>query len=175
MLVALVIAMWAMQVKNKTRTMLLIAVACVFNSVSVGLLLNWVVFSFLAITAVRMFIFAFLENKKSSGGEIGRGLYPSLMLFFVVATFVVNAFTFEWWFDWVMCTLSAGAIVGSYLKGIHKMRLTIMAYDTLVIVNHVVFFNVVGIIMQVLLVGSAVVFYVRWFANKRKVAENANG
>jgi hypothetical protein len=41
------------------------------------------------------------------------------------------------------------------------MRLTIALYDTLVIVNHIVFFNIIGIVMQILLVGSVAVFYIR--------------
>lgn len=168
---ALICAMWAFQIKSKKLTLLMIAIACVFNSTSSAFINNWVVASMLAVSVIRCFIFAYLEHRKEKGKYVSEKLTFVLMLVFMLATCILVAFFWSWWFDFVLLAASLGTIYGNRAKGIHAMRITCLCYDTLVIVNHIVFFNIVGIIMQILIVSSSIVFYIRYFANKRKQKE----
>lgn len=171
MTIALVIAMSALQVRSKIKTMLLIAGACLFNALGCAFQLNWVVFTFVAITAVRMLFFAYFEKRNQSGRAVGRWCAPVVLIVAVVATIIVVSFTWAWWFDWVLLVASCLTVLGTFLRGIHFMRLAMLTYDICVIVNYAVFVNIIGIVMELLLIGSAVVFYIRlacvYFRDKR--------
>jgi len=165
--IAVLLGMYSLLRKRKTETLLYGAFVPLFLALSVLLLDNWVVFYILLLAGVRNFLFSWFALREEQGRPINPKITFLAMLSFMAATIVAVAFTWEWWFDWLLLASSLFIIYGGWAKGIHKMRIGFFSYDSLVIVNFIVYLNVIGILMSVLLLGSTVVFYIRYF-KKRK-------
>lgn len=162
------IAMWSFQVKRKIKLFFIIGCANVLMAVSVALLLNWVVFALLCIAVARNLAFAYLEKRKEQGKNIAKGVPFVLMICFIIANIIAVAFTWVWWFDFVLLTASCVVIFGSWLKTTHVFRVSCLSYDSLAVVNYIKFSNVIGLVQSVLLVGAVITFYIRLFIEKRK-------
>lgn len=169
--ICVALAMWSFQTKRKANTVLLIGIANIFSAVSLALLANWVVFSLISVAIVRSFTFYFIELRIEKGKPINRQITLIFTLLFMVASIIPVIFTWTWWFDWVLLVCSLFIIYGSWAKGIHLIRIACFSYDALSIVNHIMFFNIIGLVQSILLTGSVIVFYVRYFIKKRKEQE----
>ena len=167
--VAIVLQVYAFQVRNKKKTLILAGLFSACTAVSSALLLNWVVFSLMTAAAVRNFVFAYLEHRKTTGKVTPQWVLRLLLVFFFVAFTVPVVFTHVWWLDWVLLAATLIIVYGTYANGIHIFRFGFVSFNSFLIVNHIVFFNIVGIIQSVLVISSIAVFYVRVFVKKRKL------
>jgi len=170
---AVVLQVVAFQIKNKTTMLFFAGTWSALIAISTGLLLNWVVCGILAISAVRNWVFAYFEHRRTKGKEVHQNITLALFLLFSAFIIISVALTWVWWLDWVLLATVLTISYGGYAKGIHIFRLGYIAYYSFVIVNHLVFFNVVGIAQSVLLLGAMAVFYFRFFKNKMKPKDEA--
>jgi len=164
--IGVVLCVWSFQIKSKVKMLVLVGAANIFFGLAAGLLLNWVVFWLLLVAAIRSFAFSYLEQRRVRGKRTHKSVSLSLMIVFIFVLIVAVAFTWIWWLDWVLLAISIFIIYGNYAKGIHKLRIGLTTYESAVIINYVVFFNIVGVIQSILLLGAMVVFYIRFFRNK---------
>ena len=160
--IAVALTIWALQIKSKPKMLIIVGIAYIPLAISVGLLLNWVVFSLMTVVVIRSFIFAFIEHRNQRGKQINKWIPFVLMLVFMTAQVVPVVFTWEWWLDWLLLGSSLFITFGNWAKGPHMIRASMASYDILVIVNHVIFFNIAGIVMAALKLGSVAVFYARF-------------
>ena len=175
--IALAIIVFGMQVKRKRNTMICLALGCSMIAVSVAFLMNWVVFAIMTVAVLRNTQVAIFEHLRDKGKQINKNVEYGFLALFVVAYVVPIIFTWVWWVDWALLSVSLVILLAGTLKGIHLLRIASICYDGLMIVNHTVFFNVIGIITSSIVIGSILVFYVRYFWEKRKqkvVKINAN-
>jgi hypothetical protein len=167
--VCVAFSMYAFQIKRKANTILAIGIANIFLATSLALLQNWVVFSLISVAAIRSFVFYFIELRAEKGKEIKPVISFLLMIIFMIISIIPVIFTQTWWFDWVLLGCSLFIIFGNWAKGIHLFRLGCMSYDSLVVVNHIKYFNIIGLIQSALLVGAVIVFYIRFFLTRRRI------
>jgi len=172
--IAVVIGMYAMLAKRKTDTMFFAAISGLFLSLSLMLLLNWVVVAIFLMSSTRNFFFAWCESRREKGKEVKPQITLAATVVFMIATVVAVAFTWTWWFDWILLASSLFIIYGAWAKGRHKIRIAFFTYDALIIVNYVVFFNPIGLVMSLMLMSATTIFYIRYFRNKKKKAQIAN-
>jgi len=165
--ICVALAMYARQLKRKANTVLVIGIANAFSAISLALLGNWVVFSLICVAIVRSMTFYFTELRIEQGKEIKKQITFIFMLVFMIASIIPVVFLWVWWFDWIILCGSLFVIFGNWAKGIHKIRIACATYDTLVVVNYIKFFNIIGIVQSALLVGAVVVFYIRFFRRKQ--------
>ena len=169
MVLAIIACMIAFNIKRKTTTLLLVGVSVTLQTISVALLLNWVLFALIMVAAVRVFVFAFFEYRKEHSKEIKQWVTIAFMIIFMVSSVIPVLFLWSWWLDWLLLAAALVLIVGYWAKGIHLMRISSCIYESLTIVNHAVYFNVFGIVLSSLMLISIAVFYGRYFYQKRRV------
>ena len=167
MLIGLGVAIAAFQVKRKVHTLLALGVACVFQAISTGLLLNWVAFSIAAVAMVRSFTFAFIEHRAGIDKPIAQGLQHFFVLTFMTAMVITISITWERWFDFALLAASLLLIYGNYAKGTHLIRIATIIFEAFLIVNHAVFFNIAGIIFSSLMIFAIFIYYARFLFSKR--------
>jgi len=172
--IAVLVGMYSLLVKRKTDTLMFGGFTSLFIALSVALLLNWVVFFISILAAVRNFLFAWFEYRKEKGREVKPQITFAAMLVFIVATIVAIAFTWEWWFDWILLVVTILIIYGSWAKGIHKIRIALITFDTLMIINFIIYFSILGIIMSAIFLSAGVAFYMIYFYRKRKSINSRN-
>jgi|GEM_PF-583827 len=80
-----------------------------------------------------------------------------------------------WWVEIFICATLIGLIIGNILPGTLVMRLSFIGNRSFNIVNHLIFGNVIGVVIAATAIGSNLLFYVRMLQThlkKRKVLAN---
>ena len=99
-------------------------------------------------------------------------LSVSLLVFFTIANVVTLYLTMAHPFDWVII---AGRIVGNYAiwsSGIHRAKLLGgLQFSSIMLVNALMFTNVMGVIMEIVIITSILTFYIRLLKNRGKKKE----
>jgi hypothetical protein len=165
---AIVLVMVSYQIKHKPKMLAVIGGANLTIALSAALLLNWVVVILMMSAGVRNFVFAYLGNRDSKGQKTATWIPFVLMIVFMISIVVPTWFTWDWWLDWILVLTSLFIIYGAYAKGIHKIRIAFLGYYAFVIVNFILFLDVIGIVRSALGLGSVIVFYVRFAVTSRR-------
>jgi len=168
MAIALFFGLSCFQIKRKKYMLLVLGVSCIFEAICAALLLNWVIFGIACVATTRSFTFAFFEFRRARGLTVNPIISNTILALFMAAAIIAVGFTWTWWFDWLMLGAALAIIVGNWNKGIHLIRLSCLVYDVLIIVNHVIFFNLVGILFSALMICSVIIFYIRFFYKRPK-------
>jgi hypothetical protein len=160
--IALAIIVFGFQVKRKRNTMFCLACACAVIAVSVAFLENWVVFAIMAVATCRNFQVALFEHLRDKGKKINKYIEMAILALFVIAYIVPIIFTWVWWLDWALLSVSLVILLAGTIKGIHLLRVASICYESLMIVNNVRFFNIIGIVTSSISISSILLFYVRF-------------
>ena len=166
-LVALVVAMWAMQLKRKRGMILLVGVACALEAIQFALLANWVVFGIQCIAVFRSFIFAYFEKRREQGNEVKQWIPLACVVLFISVAIISVSFTWVWWVDWLLCCAFCFNIICIWARSTHLLRFAFSFYDALNIAKCVMFFDIIGIVYSALCICSVVFFYVRLLVSRR--------
>jgi len=167
-LVNIVIAFIKFQYKNKAKTLKLSAVGNIFKSLNYAFLLNWSLAGLKLVSIVKNLVWA-KESKNPAAVKFWKSLLM-FIFFSLVSAFVV--FLAWWsnriWFEWVILGVVLFANFGKWKKGIHWMRISQFVYRGAMIVNSILFFlNFTNIIKAVAVMISIIIFYVRFFGEKK--------
>ncbi|MCL2570286.1 MAG: YgjV family protein [Firmicutes bacterium] len=157
---------FAFQVKNKTRTLLIFAFV-LFLGVWMNVLLeNYVPAGMLGVSALRNVAYAWLERRR----EVWKKASVVILFAFILLSAGSLYFTFTGhWFDFV---IGGGIILVTYTswaRGIHRIRFGQIIMSCIWIVNSVMFQNYIQIITDIIIIGSIILFYVRYLRAKEKI------
>jgi len=181
--VALVCFLWGWSIKNKIKMMILIGIASTALAISASFLTNFSLGLLFGLAAVRNFVFAYLDIKVKKGKVVKKSTQYSWAVTFAVLTIAVTIlfltvwkqYIYFWWLETFICVTLLGLIVGNILTGTNLMRISFMANRALNIVNHILFANLISVIIAALAIGSNVVYYIRlWIEKARKKRERLN-
>ena len=168
--VALIVVIIAFQKKRRLSTLLLSALA---NGVSVVmhlLLTNWVMAGFAAAVSIRALVYAFIEPYR-----LANSLPRWLDYIVLVAMLAVNGIVFifvreVFWFDYVLLGGTMFATFGGWRRGIHWIRFGNIVLSAFIIVNAIMFVNVLSIITESFIILAILAFYVRIARAKRNIS-----
>lgn len=173
-LVGLVIIIIAFQMRVKTRTLLMFAL---FHTVSLGMhgfTGNWLMFSLAVASIARNLSFTYIEIR---GEKFPKKLSIAVVIFFVVINIPiaiwnwVNPAIDSHWVDWVILGTILFNNFAVWLKGIHLMRLANISLSIVLVINGIMFYNGMMIVIELFVMSSIVVFYIRFFRDRRKRAK----
>lgn len=166
--ISLVFIVWALLVKDKGKTLVLMSVHMIVMIVALCLLQDWILVGILSIAVMRNGVFYFFERRP---GKVWKYSPFFAMVFFSLATVaVVIAIALiegHWWVDWVLLGLSVIFIVAIWLRGIHFFRIVGLFYAAFIIYNYVVIQNYIGVFIEAVIIISIFMFYVKLFAEAK--------
>ena len=168
-LIGLVLMTYAFQVKSKRKTLIIISISCMLGVISSALLGNWALASILAVTVIRNTTFAWIDGK-----QIKKSTSVTILVFFLIATVLSVIFIVQWWLDWLLLVAALFSTYGKWAKGIHLIRVTSLIYSALAIIIHIYFTNFMAVLIDVFIIVSIVVFYIRYFRQQQALKEAAN-
>lgn len=176
---ALIFTIWAWQVKNKVKVLLLVGLFSMFLAISATLLKNYSLGVLFGIAAIRNFVFCFMDWRVSKGINVSKWLYYLFAGIFIVSTITATALLWETgmslWLELCICVTLIGLIIGNVQKGTNLMRVSFMANRAFNIVNHLHFNNTIAVIIAIAAITSNVVYYIRqFFAWHKKRKNNIN-
>jgi hypothetical protein len=166
---ALIFTIWAWQVKNKVRMMMLVGLFSMFLAFSAALLANFTLGVLFGLAAVRNFVFCYLDMKAAQGVYIPKRIPYAWAVAFATATitstvvlvYVIQVPTYGAWLEWLICATLLGLIIGNVLAGTNLMRVSFISNRLFNIINHAHFNNIIAVIIAICAIGSNVVFYIR--------------
>ena len=172
---ALVLSIWAWQVKNKIRMMLLVGLFSLFLAISATFLENYSLGVLFGLAAIRNFVFCYLDWRVSKGKNVFKWLPYIFAGIFAVSTMTATALLWHTgmalWLELLICVTLLGLIIGNVRKGTDLMRVSFIANRSFNIINHVYFNNAVAVVIAIAAIGSNVVFYARqlaaWLHNRK--------
>lgn len=163
----ILIAIIRYQYKDKAKTLRLAAVGNVFKALNYAFLLNWSLAGLKVVSIAKNLIFA-----KTSTGKVKFWKSVAIFVFFCLISAGVVFVTWWFnrvWFEWVILAAVLVANFGKWKKGMHVLRGTAVFYRSVMIINSIFFFfNPTNLIKAVGIIISIIVFYIRWFAKRRK-------
>ena len=157
----------AYQLKKKSHT--LVAVMS-FNSamaISSIMLSNWILVGIYSIGFFRDGVFLWREKYFPNNQKLS----ISVITMFMILSMAVGAWTFGWWFDVFLIMASMFVDFGSWMKGVHLIRISRLTWCTLVLVNHIRFYNYLAIVIELFIITSIMVFYWKFF-RRPKASDN---
>ncbi|MCL2570157.1 MAG: YgjV family protein [Firmicutes bacterium] len=166
--IALISIIYAFQSKTKARTMFFVAVFNFLMTFSVMLLSNWVLVGIYSVAVFRDLVFLWREKKYPKNTALS---YVTLVVF-LGASSIIGFFTWDWWFDTFIIVLGLFVIFGSWAKGVHLIRISRFVFCIITIINHIIFLNIIGVGIEVFVIVSITVFYIRFI--KKKAKNNLN-
>ena len=179
--VALVAVIIAFQKKKRVSTLLLIAFANGISAVMHGFLTNWAMAGFTLAVTTRALIYAWMESRRQ-GTEAHEEAVASGKRYKVMRNWKVLPVWFEYtvlvamlllnlvalvitdkihWFDYVLLGGMFFATYGGWAKGVHWIRLANIVMSSLIIINAVMFANLLSIITESFVIAAILLFYVR--------------
>ena len=173
---ALVFTIWAWQVKNKIKMMLLVGLFSMFLAASASLLSNYSLGVLFGLAAIRNFVFCYLDWRVSKDKYVPKYLPYIFAGIFIVCTVTATALLWPTgmalWLELLICVTLIGLIIGNVQKGTNLMRISFIANRSFNIINHLYFNNVIAVIIAIAAIGSNVVFYIRqfvaWYKERNK-------
>ncbi|MCL2556015.1 MAG: YgjV family protein [Firmicutes bacterium] len=80
-----------------------------------------------------------------------------------------------WWVEVFICATLIGLIIGNILPGTLVMRLSFIANRGFNIVNHLIFGNIIGVVIAATAIGSNLLFYIRMLQTHLKKKKRLAG
>jgi len=167
--ISIVLMFIAFQTKTKKLILFLFTIGIACGVVATAMLGNWVLMGLLALSLVRNIVFLIMDKHQE---KISRPLSISVLFIFLIAKIIFVSFTFEWWLDWLLLAVSLFSTYGKWQKGTHLIRISSITFSALAIVNHVFFSNLTGIAIDIVIITSIIIFYVRFFIKHKRSKEN---
>jgi len=164
-LVALILFVIGMQMKTKNKTLFVFVIGLAFYAGSAALLSNWIMVGIFVLAMIRNVVFLLLDRHSA---KVPRWASVFTLVLFMVATVTMVAFTWNWWFDFVILGFSLFSIFGAWAKGIHMIRIANACISTVVTVNNIVNANLIGVVIEVVIIISIIVFYIGFFVRRRR-------
>jgi len=162
-LVSIVLIFIAFQAKTKSKVLLLQTLAISLGVVGTALLENFVVMGLLAVTIVRNMVFIWLDKNEE---KVSKFVSYAALVFFMVAMVIVVVVTRSWWYDWMLLVVSLISVYGKWAKGIHRIRITSLIFSVAIIPNQIAFANLMGLVIDAIIISSIFMFYVKYFKKK---------
>jgi len=166
---ALVAVVICFQLKNKVHTLIWLGICNAFYMISVMFLANWIIAVIVAIAMLRSFVFAWIDSRKEPvNPKASLAVMFGFMFALVLFTVFMMIYLDWWWIDLLLLASSIFIIYGNWAKGIHILRISLLAYAALAIINHIFYLNAIAIIVEAVAILSIMIFYVRYFIGKNK-------
>ena len=163
--VALACFFVAMQVKNKSKLLVIMAIGSFFGAVMYLFLEMYFLASLWFIGVFRSLAFAWVDKNRE---KLPKYVSVGVLVFFVAALVTATAFTWESWISWAILGFSLITVVLKWVEGyMHLMRGGIVVKAVLSIIVNAFKLNVTGIIIEVNYIISISVFYIRLYREKR--------
>ena len=169
--VALFFMCWAFLSRDKSRVLTLKAVAFGFIVLSLGFLQNWVLMGIITFALVRNILFIRFEREPERFSTVALVTIIILSLMNITVVVVVAMTIGHWWLDWVLLAFSLAFNLAVWAQGTTILRIVGLSYVPIIVYNHVVHQNFVGIILEIIIGLSIIVYFARSFA-KAKAREN---
>ena len=160
----ILVIIWAFQVKDKKKTLLLYALANILAIITNAFLLNFIIVAVKCVSLFKNSTFAWLQNNREKLTKVVDVCI--LFLFWVLAfgaVWISRWLTGErHWFDWMIFGVLLFTYWSEWSRGIHRIRISSLVYYVVIIINAMMFFNVAMIIEAIIISGSIFVFYYRY-------------
>jgi len=175
---ALVLSIWAWQIKNKIRMMLLVGLFSLCLAISASFLENYSLGVLFGLAAIRNFVFCYLDWRTSKGKSVYKWLPYIFAGIFAASTIIATSLLWHTgmalWLELLICVTLLGLIIGNVRKGTDLMRVSFVANRSFNIINHMYFNNAIGVVIAISGIGSNVVFYIRqlvaWMKKRNELA-----
>ena len=170
-LVILCLVVCAFQTKNKGKTLWILTMCTALGIVSNALLLNWIIVTVLAINIFRFSTFAILEKH----GDKKELRLVALIFFWIITAAVSSLVTILadlHWFNWILLAGNLFSIYGQWAKGLHLIRISNLFISSLLIINAAMFMNLMSIAIEIFVIISIIVFYVKFFRTSNSKKQN---
>ena len=164
--VALLVMIYAMQAKTKTKTLVSIIIFNTLMGSALLILGDWQIAGIHAVAIARDLVFLWREKKYPDNKKIS----IATLVLFLVASCVVAGFTINWqdsagWLTLaIFIQLSAlGIIFGAWAHGVHLIRLSRLFSASIIMANHFRMQNPTAIVVEIVSITAIFVFYIRYF------------
>jgi hypothetical protein len=154
-------------------------------AVSAMLLRNYSIGALFVLAAIRCYVSAYLDIRKEKGKPVANWVPWYFCGLFVALNVVATGAFIMWYYiqpfepvmtikivnipiEIAICATLTGLVIGNALKGSYFYRVSFIANRCFNIVNHIVFANLIGVIIAVCAIVSNVWFFVRLFIRKIK-------
>ena len=162
-LVAIIYAM--IFTKTKTQTLFAIIAFNIFIVISTALLSNWIITGISALAVARDIVFLWREKYYPGNRRIS---YATLFIFLALSIGIAVGLTIDWNLPTLELALALGIqvmalfiIYGAWAKGVHLIRISRFFYCSLVLINHIIFYNYIAIIIEAFAMIAIIVWYYR--------------
>ena len=167
-LAALVLVVIGFQMKKKQRLLVFVAIANAMSVVMQALLTNYIMAGLAALVVVRLFVYAWLQEKRD---KVPLWLDISILVVFLLANVPVVIFTAEWWFDWLFFGFVTFVTFGHWVKNHHVVRLSSIPTTIMILIAAVFYSNIMSVIIESFALISVMVFYARYFRATSHIAK----
>jgi len=161
---ALIAIIMAYQFKKRKWTLSSVMAFNGLMAISSAMLSNWLLVGIFTIGFFRDGAFLLRERYYPNS----RVMSHAVLYVFLIGSILVGVFTYRWWFDVPLVFASMFVDYGSWSKGLHRIRISRLTWCSLVIVNHIRFYNVIGIGIEIFVIAAIAVFYIRYYHKKRR-------
>jgi len=164
---------YGFQQKKKTKLLWAFTVTNILGFFAMMLLENYGLAATSAVNIAKNLTFIWKNTRKQETPVF----WSYFILIFFLAAMIVSVSLF-WvvWTDWPILFFSSVSTFGSWWKSkkaIHIMKGAAVGFQTFFIINAVIFFNIIGIINGIIVLGSILLFYIKFFKTKKKPQEAA--
>jgi hypothetical protein len=156
----------AYQIKDKGKTLLVMILANIFMIACAGFLTDWVGAAMGAVGCTRCGVFFLVEKYRD---KITKP-YMYLILFALLSLCCVSVyFTYSYWFDLIMLAAWMLFIYGTWMRGVHLIRITQTLYSITVIIHYIFFMNYLGMANEAAGILSISIFYISKLVKRKRV------
>jgi len=160
------IVFYALQIKDKSKTLKWYAIGNIFTIISNALLLNFVIVGTKSVSFFKNISFSHLQKNR---GKVSKLVSVGTLVFFITIAFVVGIFTWNGlWFNWLIISALAISYFSEWHENVHLLRFGMLLYVGMVFVNALMFFNIASMIECIITLIAVIVFYVRYIKKRKQ-------
>ena len=167
--IAFVFTIWAWQVSNKIKVLLLVGIFSTALAVSASLLGNFTLGVLFGLAAIRNYVFCYLDWLDSKERFVPNWVRNGFAALFIILTVgstvllvhIIQVQTYGAWLEWMICITLIGLVIGNIQTGTDLMRVSFIANRVFNIINHIYFNNVVAVAIATSAIGSNIIYYIR--------------
>ena len=135
------------------------------------LLWNYAMVILVTIFALRNALYIYAEKKRD---KISGQTNFYILLVCLVAPIALIAITWGHWSAWLILVGHCGTAVGAWLRGkygVHFMRIAQIFFISMLMINSIMFSNIIQIISDTIVLLSIGWFYIKFFKRRASVAK----
>jgi len=166
--VVIVVTFISYQQRRKSKQLQISVGYHLLDMVANLMLLNFAKAGMSVVASVKNFFFASV-NKDGAKESKQSSRVLTFVVFSAINTAImvlIWAFISYHWFDWFLLVGVLGINYAKAAKGIHKLKIGILIFAIIEIINLIMFLNIIGIVAKLIAMMSIVIFYVRFFKSK---------